>query len=328
VAAIRSAGEHLLRLLNDALDLSRIESGRMELVDEPFDLRALLADLAAMAGPLAERRGLRFELDLGPDIPAGVRGDASRLKQVLLNLLNNALKFTEQGHVSLHVRRNDGHVRFVVQDTGPGLSPEQRARLFQRFEQGEGARTAARHGGSGLGLAISHELVEAMGGRIAVDSTPGVGTRFEVDVPLPAAPLAASATSAPAPAARSARTRSILLVEDDATVAEVIVGLLRAQGHDVRHAAHGLAALTEAQLRPFDIGLLDLDLPGMDGFALARQLRLRGCAAPLVAVTARADAESEPRAYAAGFDRFVRKPVTGAMLAEAIEAVLRARGSA
>ena len=327
VAAIRSAGEHLLRLLNDALDLSRIESGRMELVDEPFDLRALLADLAAMAGPLAERRGLRFELDLGPDLPVGVRGDASRLKQVLLNLLNNALKFTDQGHVSLHVRRIDGHVRFIVQDTGPGLSPEQCARLFQRFAQGEGARTAARHGGSGLGLAISQELVDAMGGRIAVDSTPGVGTRFEVDVPLPAAPLPTATVRTPAAATRAARACSILLVEDDATVAEVITGLLRAQGHEVRHAAHGLAALTEAPLRPFDIGLLDLDLPGMDGFALARQLRLRGCSAPLVAVTARADAESEPRAYAAGFDRFVRKPVTGAMLAETIEAALRARGA-
>ncbi|MFZ5657402.1 MAG: two-component regulator propeller domain-containing protein, partial [Pseudomonadota bacterium] len=141
VAAIRSAGEHLLRLLNDALDLARIESGRLELVDEAFDLRTLLADLAALLGPLAARRGLRFELDLGPDLPTGVRGDASRLKQVLLNLLNNALKFTEQGRVSLHVRRAGERVRFVVQDTGPGLSAEQRARLFQRFEQGEGART-------------------------------------------------------------------------------------------------------------------------------------------------------------------------------------------
>lgn len=321
VAAIRSAGEHLLRLLNDALDLARIESGRLELVDEVFDLRALLADLSALLGPLAERRGLRFELDLGPDLPAGVRGDASRLKQVLLNLLNNALKFTEQGHVSLHVRRVGDRVRFVVQDTGPGLSAEQRARLFRRFEQGDGARTAARHGGSGLGLAISHELVDAMGGRIDVDSTPGVGTRFEVEVPLPAAALPARAPQADV-AARPPAALSILLVEDDATVAEVITGLLRAQGHEVRHAPHGLAALAEAQMRPFDVGLLDLDLPGMDGFALARQLRAGGCTVPLVAVTARADAESEPQARAAGFDRFMRKPVTGAMLANVLQDVL------
>lgn len=321
VSAIRTAGEHLLRLLNDALDLARIESGRMELVDEPFDLRRLLDDLAALIGPLAERRGLRFELDVGPDLPRGVRGDGSRLKQVLLNLLNNAIKFTEQGHVSLHVRRHDGRVRFVVQDTGPGLSADQLARLFQRFQQGEGARTAARHGGSGLGLAISQELVEAMGGRIDVDSTPGVGTRFEVEVPLADAVLAEPAKETAE--ARPVAARSILLVEDDATVAEVIIGLLRAQGHHVRHAAHGLAALTEAQLHAFDVALLDLDLPGMDGFALARQLRLRGFTAPLVAVTARADAESEPQAYAAGFDRFVRKPVTGAMLADVLAAVAR-----
>jgi signal transduction histidine kinase/ActR/RegA family two-component response regulator len=321
VDAIRSAGEHLLRLLNDALDLARIESGRLEIIEEPFDLRALLADLAALCGPLAERRGLRFELDLGPDLPTGVLGDASRLKQVLLNLLNNAIKFTEQGHVSLHVRRDGDRVRFVVQDTGPGLSAEQLGRLFRRFEQGDGARTAARHGGSGLGLAISHELVDAMGGRIDVDSTPGVGTRFEVEVPLPSAPL----PGAPAPTvAMRDRTapRSILLVEDDPTVAEVIIGLLRAQGHEVRHAAHGLAALTEAQLAPFDVGLLDLDLPGIDGFALARQLRGRGCTVPLVAVTARADAESEPQAYSAGFDRFIRKPVTGGMLADVLADVL------
>lgn len=326
VAAIRSAGEHLLRLLNDALDIARIDSGRLELVEEAFDLRALLADLAALLGPLAERRGLRFELDLGPDLPTGVRGDASRLKQVLLNLLNNALKFTEQGHVSLHVRRVGERVRFVVQDTGPGLSADQRARLFRRFEQGEGARTAARHGGSGLGLAISQELVDAMGGRIGVESTPGVGTRFEVEVPLPPAALPPRAADAPAAAPRSGRPLSILLVEDDATVADVITGLLRAQGHEVRHAPHGLAALAEAQMRPFDLGLLDLDLPGMDGFALAGQLRRRGCEVPLVAVTARADADSEPQAYAMGFDLFLRKPVTGAMLAQAMQAALAKRG--
>ncbi len=292
-------------------------------MDEPFDLHRLLDELAMLLGPLAERRGLRFELDAAPGLPRGVRGDASRLKQVLLNLLNNAIKFTAQGHVSLHVRRHEGRLSFVVQDTGPGLSADQLARLFERFQQGDGARTAARHGGSGLGLAISQELVDAMRGRIDVESTPGVGTRFEVVLPLEDASLADvppdPVAAAPVPA------RSILLVEDDATVAEVIIGLLQAQGHDVRHAPNGLAALTEAQMQPFDIALLDLDLPGMDGFALARQLRLRGFTAPLVAVTARADAESEPQAFAAGFDRFLRKPVTGAMLGEVIERALDAR---
>jgi CheY-like chemotaxis protein len=159
------------------------------------------------------------------------------------------------------------------------------------------------------------ELVQAMGGRIGVSSTPGQGATFHVDLPLYAAPDAAAG---PAPTVASLPAQaalSILLVEDDPIVAQVMTGLLRAQGHRVHHAAHGLAALAEVTVTRHDVALLDLDLPGMDGFTLARQLRSRGFTAPMVAVTARADADSEPDARAAGFDDFLRKPVTGAMLA-------------
>lgn len=203
-----------------------------------------------------------------------------------------------------------------VHDTGPGINTDQQARLFQRFEQAEGARTAARYGGSGLGLAICQELAMAMGGAIRVDSKPGLGTRFLVDLPLQAvtAPVVAAPVSTDA-----AEPLAILLVEDDATVAEVIVALLRARGHQVTHAPNGLAALAEVASQRFDIALLDLDLPGLDGLALARQLRLGGFNAPVLAITARADAEAEPQARAAGFDGFLRKPVTGDMLAEAVK---------
>ena len=363
--SIRGAGEHLLRLMDDALDLARIESGKLQLSDEPFAVRPLIDDVVALMAPLARRRGLEFRVELAADLPDAVRGDANRVRQILLNLLGNAIKFTERGEVSLRVcidgeprvsggavsrsdaaagrvlaepshadveirghahaghapgpcARHDG-IRLDVGDTGPGLNAEQQARLFRRFEQAEGARTAARYGGSGLGLAICQELAAAMGGSIAVDSAPGLGTRFSVWLPLPAAALPSPLPRACGSGLKGQRSLALLLVEDDPTIAEVIAGLLRAQGHDVTHAAQGLAALIEVATARFDVAVLDLDLPGMDGFALARQLRVQGFAAPLIALTARADADAEPQSILAGFDRFIRKPVTGAMLASLLE---------
>ncbi|MGI8560992.1 MAG: two-component regulator propeller domain-containing protein [Luteimonas sp.] len=318
--AIRHAGEHLMRLVNDALDLARIEAGRLELDVQPFDLRALVADVVALTEPVARQRGLEFQAGIAPDAPRWVDGDALRVRQILLNLLGNALKFTERGRVSLQVAMQGDEVRFVVADTGPGLNEEQKQRLFRRFEQAEGARTASRYGGSGLGLAICQELAAAMAGRIGIESVPGQGTEFIVDLPLPEAAAPAQARGAPSSTAQG--PLALLLVEDDATVAEVISGLLQAQGHRVTHVSHGLAALATVAATRFDLALLDLDLPGLDGLALARQLRAQGFEAPLLAVTARADGEAEPLARDAGFDGFLRKPLTGAMLAEAIDALL------
>ncbi|QDH69311.1 ATP-binding protein [Marilutibacter alkalisoli] len=326
--SIKQAGEHLLRLVNDALDLARIESGRLELVAAPFDLRKLLAEVTGLNAPLARGKGLEFVTDVEPGLPVRFRGDVNRVTQILLNLLGNAIKFTEVGRVSLKVGREaGGALRFVIEDTGPGMSEEQQVRLFRRFEQAEGGRTAARYGGSGLGLAISQELAEAMGGRIEIDSAPGRGARFRVVLPLPAETGPAAVDEAPA-ADHTLRPLSVLLVEDDPTVADVLTGLLQAQGHRVIHVEHGLAALVEATSAGgrgsgFDVALLDLDLPGMDGMTLAQQLRTQGFEAPLVAVTARADAEVEDEAMQAGFERFVRKPLTGAMLAEVLEDVDR-----
>jgi ligand-binding sensor domain-containing protein/nitrogen-specific signal transduction histidine kinase/ActR/RegA family two-component response regulator len=319
--AIQNAGTHLLRLVNDALDIARIEAGKLELQQQAFDVRALVDEVVGLTAPMAEQRGLSFSDEVAATVPAALQGDPVRVRQILLNLLGNAIKFTEKGGVTLRVSPSlPQGIRLAIGDTGPGISEEQQSRLFQRFEQAEGARTAARYGGSGLGLAICQELAVAMGGRISVESTPGLGTCFIVELPL----ATAADLLRPRPADPSAPSPSlhILLVEDDATVAEVITGLLHARGHQVSHAAHGLAALARTATQAFDIALLDLDLPGLDGLALARQLRAQSFKAPLIAVTARADAEAEPLAQAAGFDGFLRKPVTGDLLAGAIERAL------
>src|SRR5690606_35364797 len=226
--SIRRAGDHLMRLVNDALDLARIEAGKLELDPQPLDPRLMMDEVAALTGPLAQRRGLAWRVEVEPGVPAGLLGDQVRIRQILLNLAGNAIKFTERGEVALSAApMAPAGVRFTVSDTGPGLNDEQKSRLFQRFEQADGARTASRYGGSGLGLAICQELAAAMGGEIGVESSPGVGTRFEVRLPLAHVPLperpveTVTEQSEPLP---SARTHVILLVEDDRTVAEVIAG--------------------------------------------------------------------------------------------------------
>jgi ligand-binding sensor domain-containing protein/nitrogen-specific signal transduction histidine kinase len=325
VDAIHRAGEHLLRLVNDALDLARIEAGKLELSNGDFAVRPLLDEVAGLMAPVAEAKDLAFTVTVDAETAIALHGDRTRVQQVLLNLLGNAIKFTRHGDVTLEAGPLAPHgIRLVIGDTGPGLSAEQQSRLFRRFEQAEGARTAARYGGSGLGLAISQELAAAMGGRIAVDSAPGQGTRFIVELPLPPAhqhvPVAAGADASSSGNA----PLHLLLVEDDPIVAEVLLGMLAERGHEVVHAPHGLSALAAAATRRFDAGLLDLDLPGLDGLALARMLRAQGFSGPLLAVTARSDAGAEADAREAGCDDFLRKPVTGAMLAQALQDALPA----
>ena len=321
--SIQQAGSHLLRLVNDALDLARIEAGRLELDIRPFDLNGLLDQVQALMQPMAQQRQLAFRREDALPGPICVSGDEMRIRQILLNLLGNAIKFTERGYVGLgaHLQEGGGAVTFEVSDSGPGINAEQQRRLFHRFEQADGPRTASRYGGSGLGLAICQELAVAMGGHIDVESQLGKGARFRVHVPLPWTRQATSPQSevAAVPVLPALR---ILLVEDDVTVAEVIAGLLRARGHEVVHVLHGLGALSEIATDGFDVGLLDLDLPALDGTAIARQLRAMGYELPLVAVTARSDAYAETQVLAAGFDGFLRKPVTGDLL---VSAILQAR---
>jgi signal transduction histidine kinase/ligand-binding sensor domain-containing protein/CheY-like chemotaxis protein len=325
--AIHQSGELLLRLVNDSLDIARIEAGKFALDDRQLDPAALAREVATLEQPLAERKGLSIHVDIAPGVPESIWGDELRIKQILLNLVSNAIKFTDRGGITLAVSRIGGdRLRLRVADTGPGMSAEVCARLFNRFEQAEGVMR--RHGGSGLGLAICRELTLLMGGTISVSSTVGEGSVFDVDLPI----YEAQRTDVEAPASvasspvTDAGALDILLVEDDETVAQVLLGLLAGMGHRARHAANGLAALVELKTSHFDLAVLDLDLPGIDGLQLARMIRAQEAHArmPLVAVTARSVGDEETQIRAAGMNGLLRKPVTAALLEQAIGLALRA----
>ncbi|HET6554146.1 MAG TPA: two-component regulator propeller domain-containing protein [Dyella sp.] len=321
--AMQRSGGMLLKLLNDALDLARIEAGKLELEPAPFDPRTLVEEVAQLELGQARAKGLRFEVDMPAQLPHRMVGDALRIKQVLLNLANNALKFTERGSVTLRVSRTEDGLRFSVIDTGPGIPEASQARLFQRFEQVTGPQ---RRAGSGLGLAICRELVSMMGGHIELESKVAFGSTFHVSLPLPVAQEPAQAVATRGEVLLAERLH-VLLVEDDAIVAAVIRGLLERAGHEVRYVGNGLAALAELAQAPCDVILLDLDLPGIDGFQIARLVRQReepGQRIPIVAITARSGGDEEARAREAGMDGFLRKPLTGEQLRDAINEQLMA----
>jgi signal transduction histidine kinase len=330
--AIRRSGMLLLRQVNDALDVARIEAGRLELQPAPFDPAAILREIAAADAGLAAQKQLGIRVAIADDVPAAVRGDALRVKQVLHNLAHNALKFTTHGKVTLGLARAADGIVYDIADQGPGMTPEECARAFQRFEQADYGRLQR---GSGLGLAISHDLVGLMGGRIAVQSTPGHGSTFSVTLPLPTVddaglappPAPATATAIPEPThVDPAGTRlRVLLVEDDAVAGQTIAGLIETLGYAPTLAPHALAALAEIDGGPpFAALVLDFDLPGMDGCELARLLRRRGLTTPMLALTAGAHGDEEHRAHAAGMNAFLRKPVQSTELRATLRGMLRA----
>ncbi|MEO8780007.1 MAG: ATP-binding protein [Rhodanobacter sp.] len=315
--AMQRSGGMLLKLLNDALDLARIEAGKLELEPAPFHPRQLLEDVAQLEQGLAYGKGLRFVLELADDLPEHVVGDAVRIKQVLLNLANNALKFTTAGQVTLRATRTADGLQFSVSDTGPGIPEASQVRLFQRFEQ---ADSPQRRAGSGLGLAICRELVDMMGGSIELESRVGHGSTFRVRLPL-----AEPATTVAAPVVADGRHYRLLLVEDDPIVAAVIRGLLEREGHRLVHVVNGLAALAELAHASFDAVLMDLDLPGVDGFQVARLIRQHESAdehLPIIAVTARSGGRDEALAREAGMNGLLRKPVSGEQLVTALARVV------
>ncbi len=333
VARMRGAIDMLLKLINNLLDLARIESGHLELAEVPTDLIALLEELIELETPAASSKGVSLTLECDPGLPAWIAVDPLRLRQILFNLVGNALKFIEHGGVRLRADApSAGWIRLRVSDTGPGLSVEAQGRLFRRFEQGDDS-VSRRHGGSGLGLAIVRQLVELMQGRMSVESEPGKGSTFGVELPLQQVapetnpPPHGSGSSQPATLAELEQGTGLrmLLVEDDPTVSEALAALMQRDGFTVLVAVHGLAAMAELDRSRFDVALVDFDLPGLSGLELARMLRGRGSKLPLIGISARADSGAESDAQAAGMNLFLRKPIDPQVLRESIAMLLAGR---
>lgn len=309
-----SAGR-LLRLIGEVLDFSRLEAGHIEIDAAPFDLRRMLGSLTDTVKVLVGAKPIELVIDIAPDLPRFVSGDASRLHQVLLNLLGNAAKFTSLGRIALsafYADRVRDRISLRVQDTGPGIDATTQLRLFKPFEQGHPG-IGQHYGGTGLGLAISRQLVERMGGTIGVESEPGAGATFTVTVPLaPATAVDDGAGMASDASPGVARRMRILVAEDTPTSQLVIRSLLERRGHDVRIVPDGVEALAAATHGGFDLVLLDIQMPNMDGFEAASRIRaLPGPAAsvPIVALSAQALGTARAKASKVGFDGYLVKPI-------------------
>ncbi|MBQ0961679.1 response regulator [Ideonella sp. 4Y11] len=328
---IHGSGQTLLALINDILDLSKVEAGHLTLELTDIDLVRTVDEVASLLRLRAQAKGLVLDLEVTPGLPARLRGDASRLRQVLFNLLGNALKFTEQGRISVELAHQplpDGRcqVSIAVRDTGIGIAPELLPRLFTRFMQGDSG-AARRYGGSGLGLAISREIVHLMGGRIDVQSAPGVGSCFTVLLPLQRAADAPETPAAGAAGAAVPRPPLRILVAEDNAVNQILIqAMLDQLGHECTLVADGMAALRQVQLEPYDLVLMDVQMPLMDGESATRAIRsLPGPLSriPIVAMTANAMVEDRASHLAAGMDDHVSKPLDLGLLAAAIERTRR-----
>jgi signal transduction histidine kinase/ActR/RegA family two-component response regulator len=330
VSTIRGSGETLLAIINDILDFSKIEAGQLVLERIPYDLRKTVEELTELMSVSAEEKHLTLSLSVADDVPSGTLGDPGRLRQVLLNLVGNALKFTEAGQVRIVVSRaGDTSLRFAVTDTGIGLTPAEIGRLFHRFSQAD-ASTTRRFGGSGLGLAICKRLVELMGGTIGVESRKGEGSTFWFTVPAVPADLARTE----APAARAAgtphvtavrgadgRTPRVLLAEDNATNQFLAKRMLSLLGCAVDVAANGREAVDLWSRLPYDVIFMDCQMPEMDGLEATAEIRRRereACAAVtdqpsrvrIIACSAGVTVSERERCFAVGMDDFVAKPLS------------------
>ncbi|WGM41272.1 ATP-binding protein [Caulobacter sp. NIBR1757] len=320
---INEAGRMMTTLLDDMLDLSKLEAGRMSVEAVDFDLRIAVLDAVRAWRPQARAKGLRMRILGARHLPGWVSGDPTRMRQVINNLLSNALKFTKQGCVTLQLGgaiNPDGTygVTIAVDDTGPGMTPEQLDRLFMPFEQ-LGAHTARTHGGTGLGLMISRELARLMGGDISVVSAPGKGAVFTLSLTLPAAEAPAAVQ---APQAVEAR---VLVVDDHAVNRQAIALVLAPLGIVPETAGSAEEALERLALESFDAVLMDVYMPDMDGREATRQLRaMKGPnqQVPVIAITASATARDWEACLAAGMTDHVAKPIEPAQLYAALEAAL------
>jgi signal transduction histidine kinase/ActR/RegA family two-component response regulator len=347
---ILQAGQHLLGVINDVLDFSKIEAGKLELQIDRVDLTELIDKAVAMVAGQARSKGLILRVTRDPQLAEAYAGDAVRLAQLLINLLTNAVKFTEEGRVELMLRAHEGGVAISVSDTGLGMSSAVMGRLFSPFEQGDGSTTRPV-GGTGLGLSICKRLVELMGGRIAVQSEPGQGSRFEVWLPLQplfthevqvpkalqqtaSAPQAAQlgaeqAASAPAskPRARRLTGLHLLVAEDQPLNQLVLQQLLEAEGAEAHMVANGelavacVRAMHDDPAAPrFDLVLCDIEMPVMDGYEATRIMHGLLPALPIIGLTAHAFEDARQRGTACGMSDYVTKPY---MIEDLVAAILR-----
>ncbi|MGE6231999.1 TMAO reductase system sensor histidine kinase/response regulator TorS [Aeromonas media] len=326
LAAIEHSGESLLEILNDILDYSKIEAGHVEARREPFPLHQLVDELSALFRPKAEARGVALVLEYALALPPVVEGDLGKLRQVLANLLGNAVKFTARGRICLEVSPlpcggpcAEPCILFVVSDTGPGIPEQEQEAVFEAFRQRK--RDMGHQGGTGLGLAISRRLVAAMGGELRLASRPGEGCRFSFSLPLQRS--AAQLPTAAQPL-HLGQPREILLVEDNEINRLVAQGMLTRLGHCVTLAEDGRSALARVTERGFDLALLDINLPDMDGLTLREDLaaiseEVHERPLPAIAISAQMYPEDIRLCLEAGFADFVGKPVRLAALASAID---------
>lgn len=341
--AARQSARNLLAIINDILDFSKVEAGQMTLESVVFEPRVLVDDVMTLLKDAAQRRCIDLSCQVSLEVPHSLVGAAGRLRQVMTNLMANALKFTHEGGVRLTLAlcdRSPGQsavwLRLAVTDTGIGLSPQQIGRLFQAFSQADGS-TTREYGGTGLGLAISRQLVELMGGRIGVSSTPGQGSTFWVEVPLGLPPTSAPLEGAAREPALKAPAQlrdlgglRVLLVEDAAVNQMVAMGMLAALGCQVALAHDGAQAVDLATQGDFDVVLMDCQMPVMDGFEATRRIRERAGSSgprrlPIVALTANALQGDREACLAAGMDDYLTKPFS---LLELRQALLHCLGPA
>jgi signal transduction histidine kinase/CheY-like chemotaxis protein len=311
LAKIRDAGRHLLHLINDILDLSKIEAGKMELYLEEVDLAALIEEVRSIVEPLAAANANRLEI-VRPATLGALHTDRTKLKQSLLNLLSNAGKFTHEGRIGFEVRPGDGKISFIVNDTGIGMTEEQQGRLFQAFSQAD-ASTTRRYGGTGLGLAITKHFCEMLGGSIAVDSTPGQGSSFTITLP----DRDHVARAAPALPEGAEDAPLVMIVDDDPNARDLLAATVRREGYRVIEAADGETAFALAREWHPDVVTLDVLMPRMDGWAVLTALKSDSelASIPVIIVTVLAD---RGIAVSLGAAEFLTKPIDRVRLAATI----------